>query len=138
MVVDHRTGRLVWAHPGRNRKPVQKFLDLLGNESSKQIRSVSCDDSEWITRPVAERCPDAVICLDPWHIVKAATDALDEVRRPVWNEARCAGNKQLAKNLKGARFALWKKPEKLTERQQQKLAWIAMLRSTAGAPAVRA
>ena len=137
MVVDHRTGRLVWAHPGRNRKPVQKFLDLPGNERFKQIRLVSCDDAEWITRPVAERCPDAVICLDPWHIAKAATDALDEAGRAVWNEARCAGDKQLAKDLKGARFALWKKPEKLKERQQQKLACIARLRSTGEAPAVR-
>ena len=45
----------------------------------------------------------------------------------MWNEARKAGDKELAKELKGARFALWKNPEKLTERQQQKLAWIAKL-----------
>ena len=70
----------------------------------------------------------------PWHIVKAATDALDEVRRAVWNEARRAGNKQLAKQLKGARFALWKKPENLTDRQQAKLAWI----QTLNAPIYRA
>ena len=127
VVVDHHTGRLVWAHAGRDRKTVEKFLDLLGEERCKQIRLVSCDDAEWITRPMSERCPDAVICLDPWHIVKAATDALDEVRRQVWNEARRAGNKQLAKDLKGARFALWKKPENLTERQQAKLAFIQKL-----------
>ena len=30
-----------------------------------------------------------------------------------------------AKALKGARYALWKNPENLTERQQAKLAWIA-------------
>ena len=34
------------------------------------------------------------------------------------------GDKQLAKDLKGARFALWKNAEKLTDRQQHKLAWI--------------
>ena len=67
------------------------------------------------------------MCLDPFHIVKAATDALDEIRREVWNEARKAGNKQLAKDLKGARFALWKKPENLKERQQAKLASIQQL-----------
>lgn len=134
VVVDHHTGRLVWAHPGRDRQTVEKFLDLLGEERCKQITLVSCDDAEWITRPIAERCPNAAICLDPWHIVKAATDALDEVRRAVWNEARRAGNKQLAKDLKGARFALWKRPEKLTERQQHKLAWI----QTLNAPIYRA
>jgi transposase len=127
VVVDHHTGRLVWAAYGRDRKTVEKFLDLLGEERCKQIRLVSCDDAEWITRPVAERCPNATVCLDPFHIVKAATDALDEIRREVWNQARKAGNKQLAKQLKGARFALYKKPEKLTERQQQKLAFIQKL-----------
>ena len=42
----------------------------------------------------------------------------------MWNEARKAGNKQLAKDRMGAGIALWKKPENVTERQQQKLAFI--------------
>jgi transposase len=53
--------------------------------------------------------------------VQLATDALDEIRREVWNEARRNGHKQLARDLKGARFALWKNPENLTTRQQVKL-----------------
>ncbi len=51
-----------------------------------------------------------------------STDALDEVRREVWNDARKAGQPGLARELKGARFALWMNPERLTERHQQKLA----------------
>ncbi|MCA1680791.1 MAG: ISL3 family transposase, partial [Actinobacteria bacterium] len=124
VVVDHHSGRLLWAHRGRDRKTVEKFLDLLGKERCQRIELVSCDDAESITRPLAERCPNAVICLDPFHIVKAATDALDEIRREVWNEARRAGNKQLAKELKGARFALWKNAASLTDRQKLKLASI--------------
>jgi transposase len=65
VIVDHDTGRLVWAHPGRVCKTVEKFLDLLGRERCNQITLVSCDDAEWITRPVSERCGTAVICLDP-------------------------------------------------------------------------
>ena len=124
VVVDHDSGRLVWAYPGRDRKTVEKFLDLLGAERCQQLELVSCDDADWITRPIAERCPHAVICLDPFHIVQAATDALDEIRREVWNEARRAGNKQLAKELKGARFALWKNARNLTDRQKLKLSSI--------------
>ncbi|MEO6857104.1 MAG: ISL3 family transposase [Solirubrobacteraceae bacterium] len=127
VVVDHHTGRLVWAHAGRDRKTVLKFLDLLGKDRCAQIKLVSCDNASWITGPVSERCPNAEICLDPFHIVKAATDALDDVRRAVWNEARRGGDTQLAKDLKGARFALWKNPENLTERQQTKLAFIQKL-----------
>ena len=127
VVVDHDTGKLVWAHPGRDRKTVEKFLDLLGKERCELIKLVSCDDAEWITRPVAERCENAVICLDPFHIVKAATDALDKIRREVWNDARRQGQQQLARELTGARFALWKNPENLTERQALKLARIQKL-----------
>jgi transposase len=122
VVVDHDSGRLVWAHPGRDRKTVEKFLEELRAERCERIELVSCDDADWITLPVRERCENALVCLDPFHIVKAATDALDEIRREVWNEARKAGEAQLAKELKGARFVLWKNAEKLTEGQQAKLA----------------
>jgi transposase len=124
VVVCHDTGRLVWAAPGRDRRTVEKFLDLLGTERCERIELVSCDMAGWITGPIAERCPQAAICLDPFHVIKLATDALDEIRREVWNEARRAGEIALARDLKGARFALWKNPEHLTARQQLKLAHI--------------
>ena len=73
---------------------------------------------------VAERVPQAVRCVDPFHVVQLATDALDDVRREVWNEARRQGNLELARELKGARFAVWKNPENLTDRQASKLATI--------------
>ncbi len=50
-----------------------------------------------------------------YHVVSWATAALDEVRREVWNHARReAGDKALADQLKGCRYALWKNPENLT------------------------
>jgi transposase len=122
VVVCHDTGRLVWAAAGRDRKTVEAFLDRLGEERCKQIELVSADMAAWVAGPISERCPNAELCLDPFHIVQLATDALDEIRREVWNEARRAGQTQLARDLKGARFALWKNPDRLTERQAAKLA----------------
>jgi transposase len=124
VVVDHDTGRLVWAAPGRDRKTVEKFLDLLGAKRCEQIELVSCDMAESIASAVGERCPNAVRCVDPFHVIQLATDALDEIRREVWNDARRAGQKQVAKELKGARFVLWKNAHRLTGRQRQKLAHI--------------
>ncbi|MGH2884920.1 MAG: ISL3 family transposase [Solirubrobacteraceae bacterium] len=121
VVVDHDTDRLVWAAPGQDRKTMERFLDELGTERCAELELISCDMASWITLPVAERCPQAEVCLDPFHVVKLATDALDQIRREVWNDARRAGQRQLAKDLKGARFALWKNPENLTTRQQAKL-----------------
>src|SRR5664280_549725 len=127
VVIDHDTGRLVWAARGRDRKTVLAFLDQLGQERAQSIRLVSADMASWISGPVAERCPNAVLCIDAFHVVQGATDALDQVRREVWNEARKAGQDQLAHRLKGARYALWKNPENLTGRQQAKLAEIQQI-----------
>jgi transposase len=66
VVVDHDSGRLVWAHPDRDGATVRQFLDLLGNERCAQIELVSCDMATWITGPIAERCPGATVCLDPF------------------------------------------------------------------------
>jgi transposase len=55
----------------------------------------------WVAGPIAERCPQAELCLDPFHVVMLATDALDEIRREVWNEARRAGEIAVARDLKG-------------------------------------
>jgi len=124
VVVDHHTGRLVWAAPGRDRRTVLAFFDALGQERCKEIELVSADMAAWISGPIAERIPDAIRCVDPFHVVMLATNALDEVRREVWNEARRQGNLELARELKGARFAVWKNPEHLTDRQAIKLATI--------------
>ena len=124
VVVCHDSGRLVWAAAGRDRQTVERFLDELGQERCEQIELVSCDMAGWIAGPIAERLPGAVRCVDPFHVVQLATDALDEVRREIWNQARQAGQDQLARRLKGARYALWKNPENLTGRQRSKLAMI--------------
>ncbi len=124
VVVDHDSGRLVWAAAGRDRKTVEAFLDALGEERCKQVELVSCDMAGWIAGPVADRLPDAVRCVDPFHVIQLATDALDEIRRQVWNDARQAGATAVATDLKGARYALWKNPENLTDRQTAKLAEI--------------
>ncbi|MGH3102432.1 MAG: transposase, partial [Thermoleophilia bacterium] len=76
VVVDHDTGRLVWAASGRDRKTVERFLDELGETRCKQIKLVSCDMASWIAGPVADRLPDAVRCVDPFHVVMVRHEAL--------------------------------------------------------------
>ena len=104
--------------------------------AARPITHVSADQAGWIANVVAERCPDAVQCADPFHVIKWATEALNEVRRQAWNDAR-RGRTTISKGrgrttppamprrLKHARYALWKNPENLTDHQHDKLAWIA-------------
>ncbi len=124
VVVDHDSGRLVWAAVGRDEKTLRTFFDELGEERCAAITLVSADAAGWIAIVVAERCQNATLCLDPFHVCQWASKALDEVRREVWNAARRGGQTAVARDLKDARFALWKNPEDLTHRQQAKLATI--------------
>lgn len=127
VVVDHDTGRLIWAAPGRDKATVEAFFDALGEKRTKQLKLVSCDMAGWIEAVLAKRCPKAKRCVDPFHVVALATEALDKVRHEVWNEARRQGQGDVAAGLKGARYALWKNPEDLTARQQSKLSDVERL-----------
>ena len=135
VVVDHDSGALVWAAPGRNDATLHRFFDELGPERTARLTHVSADMADWIARVVARRAPGAIRCADAFHVVAWAIDALDIERRRAWNQAggrrrtgtatrrvRALGT---AKGIKQARFALWKNPGDLTERQRHQLDWIA-------------
>lgn len=137
VVVDHDTGRLVWAAAGNDKPTLSTFFELLGADRCGRITHVSADAAAWIARTVEQYCPDAIRCADPFHVVKWATDALDQVRRQTWNTARRqpggshkdrrgrTASAGPAQGMKRARWALWKNPENLTDHQRHKLAWIA-------------
>jgi len=135
VVVDHDSGRLVWAGPGRNDAALSVFFDELGLERAAQLTHVSADMADWIARVVARRAPNALRSADPFHVVAWAIDALDIERRRAWNEAqgrrhgrgpdrhpRSTGD---AQGIARARYALWKNPGDLSVRQRHQLDWIA-------------
>ena len=80
VVVNHDSGRLVWAAPGRDKATVEAFFDALGEKRSRRLKLVSCDMAGWIEAVLAKRCPKARRCVDPFHVVQLATEALDKVR----------------------------------------------------------
>jgi len=134
VVVDHDTGRLVWAGTGRDAASLEEFFELLGPARCGQITLVSADAARYIAKAVRAHLPHAVLCADPFHVVAWATEALDIVRTQAWNAAKGrAKDTQLTRErttgisqqLKNSRMALWKNPENLTEHQHAKIAWIA-------------
>jgi transposase len=125
VVVDHDTRRVLWAADGRSKATLGQFFTLLGPARCAQVELVTADGADWVFYAVAEHAPQAKLCLDPFHVVVWAGKALDEIRAQVFTAARRSGQRGLAKELTGARWALWKNPEDLNEDQQAKLAWIA-------------
>ena len=136
IVVDHDSGRLVWAAAGRDEATLQSFFDLLGHSEplrspvSPLMRPPGSPTS--LPEPVPKLC--AALTLFTWlpgpptpsmwcaqrrgtkPAVGAASDAASG--RP-----HAAGG--TAATIKRARYALWKNPENLTEHQAARLEWIA-------------
>ena len=117
VVCDHFTGRVVWAAKGRSQDTVHSFFDALG-ERAAALQFVSADGAEWIHPVVAERAPEAIVCLDTFHVIQWATDAVDEVRRGEWNTLRRSGAAGAAKETKGLRWLLLRNWENLTGAQR--------------------
>ena len=75
VVVDHDSGRLVWAAVGHDRATLQTFFDLLGPQRASRIKLVSADAAEWIGDVALGACENATLCLDPFHIVRVRHEA---------------------------------------------------------------
>ena len=142
VVINHDTGKVIWASEGHGKTVFSRFFKLLSKEQLANIRLVSGDGAKWIQECIDEFCPAAQRCIDPFHVVQWATNALDEVRRIAWRDAsnntkdkpskkpgrptKDAPKKDTTvKDLKGSRFALGKAPEHLTDKQQAQLQFIA-------------
>jgi transposase len=109
-VVDHRAGAIVWCAPGRNTATLQRFFDELG-ERRHSIRAVSIDMSGGYEKAVRDAIPQAEICFDPFHVVRLAQRAVDQVRRDEWN-AHERSHTRKGRWIKGTRWSLLKAPAK--------------------------
>lgn len=126
LVVDHDRGTVVWGAEGRDSATLDGFFTELGTKRSKGLEAVSLDLGPAFIKSVNTEghAPNAVICADPFHVVKLVGDALDEVRRDLWQQLRRLPDNRWARDFKGSRWALLKNPEDLTDTQTDQLAKI--------------
>jgi transposase len=116
-VIDHDSGRLVWAKKGRNKDTVNAFFDDLGERRSKLLRAVTCDGATWIQDVVKLRAPKAKICLDAFHLMSWVSEAVDTVRRELWQQFRSTAN--LATGIKHTRWAVLHAPHTQNKKQRE-------------------
>ena len=118
IVVDHMTGRVVWAREGKNAETLRGFFEELGTERCALLQAVTIDMSKAYISAVSASAPNARIIFDRFHVQRLVHDALDEVRRA---EVRTREDSQERSALKNTRFALQKNPWNLTDIEQTKL-----------------
>ena len=98
------------------------FLRQLTDEQRASIRIVTGDGAKWIDASVKERLPNAERVPDSFHIVSRMSDALDQVRKRLRNQARRGNDRTATEAMRGVKYAVLKNPGDLTERQDTALA----------------
>jgi len=117
-VVDHGTGRVVWAAPGRSSETLARFFEELGPERLEQLECVTIDMCQAYESAIREHAPNAEIVFDRFHVQRLASDALDEVRREQLRDIR--GTPE-GRQLFRSRFPLLKNPWDLRPEERNKL-----------------
>jgi len=80
VVYDIDRNRVAWLHDGHGLEVFKQFCESLTEEERKQVEVVAGDGARWIDECVNEYFPQARRCVDFFHVVGWATEALDKVR----------------------------------------------------------
>lgn len=105
LVYDLDRSCVVWVAAGKGRETIDRFFKkVLSKYQREQIKRASCDMSETYIGAIKEHCPNAILVLDRFHIVKALNAAVDDVRKEQWQ----AASADQRKALKGLRWLLYR------------------------------
>ncbi len=117
LVTDHIRGQIVWGHEGRDAATAGRFYREIGADRAHAVEVVSMDMGPGYAKATREHAPQAIIAIDPFHVVALANRALDDVRREYWNQLRSRGDLVAARRFKDARWSLLKSPPNLSDKQ---------------------
>jgi len=127
VVMNHETGTMVWAAQGARGEVLAQFFEELGPKECAKIEAVSKDAAKWIAKTVSAYCPQAIQCMDPFHVVRWVVDAIETCRRQLWQDARSWGNRIDTREYRDLRWILLRNPEHLTDEQRTRLASVRRL-----------
>lgn len=123
-VVDHDRHRIVWAKEGKSSETLDAFFEELGKERAAKLETITMDMSAAFIKSVQAKAQNAEIVFDLFHVLKLASEAVDEVRREKVRKLNESDDPDAAAAVKRSRYALLKNPWDLSAKEWDKLAAI--------------
>lgn len=117
VVVNHLTGRVVWAGKDRKAKTLLRFFRKLGPERAAELEAVSLDMWEPYLSVVRKKAAQARVIFDRFHVVWHLNQAVDETRRQLVRKLKG----QARRDLKNTKFPLLKAKHNRTDQDRQVL-----------------
>ena len=117
LVLNARTGELLWLTEGRGKDALAGFFAKLSAEQKSSIAVVGIDRSGAYRSAVETYLPQADIVFDKFHLIANLGQVIDQVRRRTQAQADAEGRAF----LKGQRYNLLRNPENLSSDGRQQL-----------------
>ncbi len=117
--IDAHCTRLLWIGKDRSVKTMLRFFRWFGKGRSRKLSHICSDMWKPYLKVIRKKASQAIHILDRFHIVAKVNKAIDEVRASEYRKMQREGYEPV---LKKSRWALLKRKENLTERQEAKLA----------------
>lgn len=117
LVLNARSGELLYVAEGRGKEALDGFFSRLSPEQKADIVAVGMDRSGAYKSAVEQRLPQADIVFDKFHLVSNYNEVIDRVRRRSYHEASLGGRPF----IKGQRYNLFRNPENLSSTGRQEL-----------------
>ena len=135
--------KILWVTEKHGKAVFEEIAKDLGEEICNNITHIAGDGAKWIWSIADEYMPNAIQCVDPFHVSGWMLDALDDVRKEQWNHARAelseskkehgrksknndVGEKEAAaKSIKNSRYVTGMNVENLSDKQKDQLNFIA-------------
>ena len=81
-------GKVVWVAEGKNAATLEAFYDELGETGCQQLQAVSMDLGAAFKKATDLKAAQARQCVDPFHLIALANEAINKARRWAWNIER--------------------------------------------------
>jgi transposase len=119
IVSDLRTGEPVWIGYGRSEATLKSWLDTLTAEQKKRLKLFAMDMHEAFKNAVQNdpQLKHVAICHDPFHVMKRANKAIDDLRRAIFFR----GGPDMRAVGRGKRWLFVRAWERCTPAQQSDL-----------------
>lgn len=117
--IDVHVRRLIWVGEERTKETLNAFFDWLGTDRIAGLRFICSDMWKAYLTVIRKRAAHCLHILDRFHIVAHLSKAIDKVRA---SEARDLAKRGRGELLKHSRWALLRRPENRTEKDDAKLA----------------
>jgi transposase len=116
--IDVDVRRLIWVGQQRTKATLNRFFDWLGADRIAELRFICSDMWKAYLTVIRKRAGHCLHILDRFHIIAHLSKAIDKVRA---GEARDLHKRGRGELLKHSRWAILRRPENRTEKDDLKL-----------------